>query len=233
MLRKALQSAVCLLLSPLLVAQSTQIVTVPIMPNEPPTPTSPLPKGAQIVQFITLEDVSSETAKKGQPVRMALATNVTLGNTIVVPAGTPTVGKVFRIQKAIPGKKDGYLELMPDYVTLANGTHLQVRQYAIDETGCAPNRPCWGLIPVVILMGIIAAPFIPIQLAVMAFHGHPHHPRETRDDVLQRACAGHYFGYVVVNSKTPSTPPKRSGFSNQTATVSEPCFNSAPLNPSR
>jgi hypothetical protein len=132
MIRKMLQSTLCLSLSPLLVAQqATGSGTSPIAPGSFPTAQS---KGATItlrrgtiVALVPLETVSSATAQVGQTVRFAVGTDVKVDGVIVIPRGTSASTVVTYVRKAIGGKRDGIVEDGPPSLILPDGSSIKLR----------------------------------------------------------------------------------------------------------
>jgi len=78
MIRHTLQAALCIALSPLLVAQHTRPLSKPVLVS--------LPKGTQL-NLVLLETISSFTARKGQAIRLAVATDLMAGGCVVIPVG--------------------------------------------------------------------------------------------------------------------------------------------------
>lgn len=56
-----------------------------------------LPEGMTI-PLQTQEDISSKSAKKGDPVKLAVAKAVTIGGATAIPAGTPVMGEVSKVR---------------------------------------------------------------------------------------------------------------------------------------
>jgi hypothetical protein len=158
MIRKLLQSALCLGLAPLLVAQ--QVTSSIAAAPEASKPTS-LMKGEE-VRLVLLEPVSSASAVKGQLVRMAVLKDVTDENgVVVIPKGTPAKDMVDGVIKAVPGKKDGRLSLRPVSVNPPNSAPIALRNFEYGESD--------GL-------GVAFAPLLPFCLIAM-FVAMPFHKR--------------------------------------------------------
>jgi hypothetical protein len=130
MIRWLLQSTLCLILCPLLAAQQ---VAPPAPPADAPQNALPRPLSDFItipqytkIELISLEDVSSATATKGQFVRLAVANDVLVNGMIVIPKGTLASGVVSYVIKGAPGKRDGYLSVDPRIIFLNNGKTIKV-----------------------------------------------------------------------------------------------------------
>jgi hypothetical protein len=108
MIRSLLQSAFCLCLSPLLVAQQTGQTAptlAPAIPSQSPsaTPTPAvvtIPEGTKI-EIVPLENVSSEFAVAGSPVRFAVARNIVVNGVTVLHAGAPVTGTVTSVKRGV------------------------------------------------------------------------------------------------------------------------------------
>jgi len=168
MMRKLLQSALCFILCPLLGAQQVPEAggTFESPQNPKPAPAAgapyPLPEFITIpkdteIEMISLEAVSSATATKGQLVRLAVAKDVLVKNLVVIPKGTPATGVVSRLTKGVPGKRNGYLQVVPRILFLNNGKTITLRESRSGEFGCDPIGPCWA-------MYTFLAPFLLIGL---------------------------------------------------------------------
>ena len=125
MIRSMLQSVLCLILCPLLAAQqAASSGQGPAVPGSLPTAQSEgatitLPRGT-IVPLFPLETVSSATAQVGQAIRFAVSADVVVNGTVVIPKDTPVSGVVTHARKAVPGRRDGRIEVKP--VTLRGCT---------------------------------------------------------------------------------------------------------------
>jgi hypothetical protein len=172
MIGKLFQSALCIWLSPLLVAQqtvpdvaTTASVSGPaVLPKEKP------------VLLLLLEPVSSATAVKGQSVRMVVGADVKTGDgVVVIPKGTTAVGTVDWVRKAVPGKKDGDISIKPIKLDLPNSAQIVLR---IDR-----GHECDAL-------GTALLPLLPFALAVelvtMPFHKKQH---EVGKDMVLEVCS--------------------------------------------
>jgi hypothetical protein len=108
MIRRLLQSVLCIFLSPLLVAQQagqTPVKPVPATPSNSPSATpSPaaitIPKGTKI-ELVSLNNVSSEFAVAGTPVRFAMAKDIVVNGVTVIHAGAPVTGFVTKAKRSV------------------------------------------------------------------------------------------------------------------------------------
>ncbi len=189
-----LQFALCVYLSPLLVAQQAAPSTESLFAS--------LPKGTQL-DLVLLETVSSLTEKKGQTIRMAVAESLTAGGHVLIPAGTPVVGVVTSQRAPIPGKRNGYVLIRPMSVTLRDGSRIKLLEQPPGWNACGGmGKWCWGYLDL---------PFTLVGLASLAFD--THHPDQPGDDRPLKACwslpgytaADHSFG--IDDSKTAERSP--------------------------
>ena len=166
MIRMTLQSALCLLLSPMLVAQQmTDESARGNTSNMPPqTRRLVLEKGTQI-EFVTREEISSAKALKGEFVTLEVARDVTKNDTVIVPAGTPAVARVVRVKKAVIGKRNGHIEIAPASMTLKDGTRAKLRRNAPGEDSCGDFGPCWAMFAIMGPLIVAFSPLIILQLA--------------------------------------------------------------------
>jgi hypothetical protein len=108
MIRKILQSALCICLAPLLVAQQmgqTPVNPVKATPSHGPS-TTPSPTTVTIprdtkIELVSLDNVSSEFAVAGSPVRFAVAQDVVVDGVTVISAGTPLTGFVTKAKRGV------------------------------------------------------------------------------------------------------------------------------------
>jgi hypothetical protein len=96
-----------------------------------------------MLRIVPLETVSSATATKGQPVRMAVGEDEMVNGLVLIPKGTPVTGKVTHLRKGIPGKRDGSIYVEPTILTLANGALVKLRHNRPGEDDCGDMGPCW------------------------------------------------------------------------------------------
>ena len=134
MIRRKLQAALCLSLSPLLIAQQVFCSSVQ-QSGQSPDPSqnaastsnhqAPLdiPKDSKI-KLVAGEKVSSETASKGASIKFFVAKDVVIDGNVVVPAGTPAAGTVVEVKRAIQGKKEGHLTIRISEIKLGENSFL-------------------------------------------------------------------------------------------------------------
>lgn len=133
MIRRMLQSLLCLFLSPLLVAQqATGSGQIPFAPVSHPVTQS---KGRSItlrrgtvVPLTPLESASSATAQLGQAVRYAVSEDMAVDGIVVIPRGTPVSGGVIFVRKAVLGQQNGRVAFEPVSLALADGSSIPLRE---------------------------------------------------------------------------------------------------------
>jgi hypothetical protein len=134
MMKRLFQSALCLILCPLLAAQQVAPPAGAPQSSTPAPATAaprPLPEFITIpkdtkIDFVSLEEVSSATAIKGQLVRFAMANDVLVNGLVVIPKGTLASGVVTHVTKGVPGIRDGSLWVSPRIIFLNNGKTIKV-----------------------------------------------------------------------------------------------------------
>ena len=142
-------------------ANAPQAVTQPEA-----APVIPVPKGTY-VNLVLTEQVSSATATKGQTVRMAVSKDVLENGVVLIPRGTPATGVVKQVARAIPGKSDGSLRIVPQEITMPNGLLYRLRDSPPGEDACGDMGPCWALIggaillsPLILAYAIVFSPWL-------------------------------------------------------------------------
>jgi hypothetical protein len=187
-LQSTLASGVCLILCPLLVAQETATIAAPQVqsisqqtlpaqtPLSGPNPQAALPPGSAVVakgvqvKFVLLDSVSSATATRGQPVRFAVAEDVWVDGIAAIPRGTPANGVVARVRKGVPGEHDGFLELEPREILLANGSRIKFGAYPAGEDSCGDLGPCLALGIFAIAISPLLIPLFLIETPKLIAH---------------------------------------------------------------
>ncbi|HEY2470389.1 MAG TPA: hypothetical protein VGI45_21520 [Terracidiphilus sp.] len=203
MIRTTLQSALCLVLSPLLVAQ--QVAPGLRDGNSSSTQTTKSPETITlprktVVALVLLESVSSATAQKGDKVRLAVAKDVSIEGTVVIPKGTPASGLVAHVQKAVPGKRDGDVEIKPASLTLSDGREVSLRQY-VDRSGdgCGSPGECTAVAVILILL-------IPVFIGEGIASLFPHHrPMTGRDQEIEQ-CQSVWASTIASVRISPAVP---------------------------
>ncbi len=210
MIRRFFASWLCVALAPLLVAQET---ASPRAASPKSDMSSTLRKGTE-VKLILLETISSETAKNGQKVRMAVAEDLTSNGVIVIPKGTVARGEVSELRKAVPYERNGFFEIKPVNLTLANGTKLKLREYMPGEDACGDFGPCWA-------MWTFFAPLVLIGLTRTAIENR--HYREAGTDSIEKRCSTD-FGYLArgFTVQTNDSNPIRSPSPDASPSVVRP-----------
>jgi hypothetical protein len=163
MIRWLLQSTLCLVLCPLLVAQQAAPPTAsadapqPSMPAPATDTPRPLPefvtvpKGTEI-ELVMLDSLSSATNKRGDTIRFAVAKDVIVDGIVAIHAGTPVTGIVTAVKKMIPHKSSG---------------QICVRAMFIDKAGHRgvlltydPSLEDRGLFIAVVVVIVVTAPIV-------------------------------------------------------------------------
>lgn len=209
MIRKTMQAAICLCLSPLLAAQEANIPTL----QEEPRAATPHPKGGEPaarikiprdtkISLIALENVSSETATAGSIVHFAVAENVIIGGKPVLRAGTPVIGVVTESIRGIAGQRNGLLRIRVNEMRIGEDLSLRLtgsdpqdrfrpRDIALAPIGISLFAVCW----------IIAQPF---NLAAIAASDHSHRgpaPKPAGDQAVLPMCfEADYWVAAAVNA---------------------------------
>lgn len=127
MIRTAFQSALCLLLAPLLIAQQA---VEPPSANYRPQSTAMInevviPKGTRI-DLVSLENVSSATTTENSVVRFALAKDLVVNDVTVLEAGALVEGRVSRVRRGVPYRKWGKLSITIRKMHIGNHAHVRL-----------------------------------------------------------------------------------------------------------
>jgi hypothetical protein len=119
-------------------------------------------------ELILDEPLSSATAKKGQTVRMKLIAPWVAEGHFIAPAGTPAVGTVRRVERAIAGKRNGRVVITAGSIQLPSGKSVRLSIQMPDGHECDDIGPCllvyglWALVEVPFL--VIELPLIPVGI---------------------------------------------------------------------
>jgi len=116
------------------------------------------------LELVLDEPLSSATAKKGQTVRMELKEPWVAEGHFIAPAGTPTVGTVRRVERAIPGKRNGRVVITAGSIELPFGKSVGLNIQMPDGQECDDIGRCllfYGLATVV------ESPFLVIELPLI------------------------------------------------------------------
>jgi hypothetical protein len=176
-----------LILCPLLAAQQLS----PPAPAPATVSPHPLQKFVTIrkdteIELISLEGVSSATATKGQLVQLAVAKDLMVDGLVVIPKGTPATGVVSRLTKGVPGKRDGFLRVVPRMLLLNNGKTIKLSEYRSGENDCDPLGPCWAMYTL----------FAPIFLATWIASHVPDEVPSGKDDAINACESLIWRGYT-------------------------------------
>lgn len=161
MIRKLLESALCICLAPLSMAQQgAPPVGAPTKANKPI-----VVKKKTFIQLLTLEAVSSATATKGQSVHMVVKEDVVIDGVIAISKGTPATGIVAGVRKAVRRKKNGSVTITPESVNPSSADPIALRHYNYtleDDAMCSGFLNCLPLAAGAYVYGagdLIAYPF--------------------------------------------------------------------------
>jgi hypothetical protein len=80
-----------------------------------------IPKGT-VLKFATVADLSSETAKKGDPIPLRLTRPLMVDGVTLLAEGTPAQGRVTKVKRAAKNCKDGSLEWDIDRVSFPDSS---------------------------------------------------------------------------------------------------------------
>jgi hypothetical protein len=116
------------------------------------------------LELVLDEPLSSATAKKGQTVRMKLRGPWVAEGHFIAPAGTPAVGKVRRVERAIPGKRDGRVVITAGSIQLPSGKSVHLNIQMPDGRECDDIGPC---LLVYGIFAIVEAPLLVIELPLI------------------------------------------------------------------
>lgn len=78
------------------------------------------------VMLVSLESVSSDTATAGSPVYFAVARDVVVDGTILIPAGEPVTGTIAHTSGVQAPSHNGHLIIRINRVPIGNGTGLRL-----------------------------------------------------------------------------------------------------------
>jgi hypothetical protein len=187
MIRWLLQSALCLILCPLVAAQqiAPPAASAAVPQNATPAPataihstgpTITLRRGTT-VSLILLETISSATAQVGQKKRYAVLEDVKVDGVIVIPKGTQASTVVTHVRKAIGGKRDGIVEDGPPSLILPDGSSIQLRNI-IPPSSDVPG-------PIVLVFVVLSIASLPYWFSHMFKAKHPA-PERGNDEILSQ-----------------------------------------------
>lgn len=87
---------------------------------------------------------------------------------VILPKGTPATGIVGKVQRAVPGKKDGHVVVTAGSIQLPSGQSVPMELWMTDREDCDGEAGACATLAV--LAVIILAPLLAIQLPVMLAH---------------------------------------------------------------
>jgi hypothetical protein len=235
MMRRLLQSALCFVLCPLLVAQQTasseQSPTAPDLASaaKPKVATITLPRKT-VVELALLETVSSATAQKGQAVRLVVKKDVVVNGTVVIPRGTPASRQVTSVHKAVLGKTDGSIQIKPISLTPPDGSSIVLRGYTYNDDDA--DGVCEGFVSCLALSVIIVSISLPLVVAFwVASPFQRHLTRKLGFDETLDYCRT-LWGSTKTKIRVNKTVPDQGGLSQPTIDAESPCAGNAVPTPS-
>jgi len=141
--KRLLQSALCIFLSPLLVAQQVPQSADPQVSGQstPRNDTLPLTPSGFVavtkyteVDLVALDAISSVTATVGSKIRFRVARDVIVQNTTVVPAGTLLIATITKVITASKKHhRDGKVKVRFEDLKLASGQSLRLKGGSPEE----------------------------------------------------------------------------------------------------
>jgi hypothetical protein len=115
-------------------------------------------------ELVLDEPLSSATAKKGQTVLMKLKEPWVAEGHFIAPVGTIAVGTVRRVERAIPGKRNGRVVITAGSIQLPSGKTIPLNIQMPDGDECDDIGPC---LLVGAIGAIVEAPLLAIELPVV------------------------------------------------------------------
>ena len=150
-------------------AQQPREIAPPATPAPPAAP--PALRHGTIVEVTLLDSLTSATAVQGQPVRLAVAKDVRVHGSVVIPRGTPVKGIVAEVEKAAPGYRGGLLTILPQEIDLPNGSRLAIADKP-HPAPCCENSDGSGFNPATaLLLGPVVALMVILLLTPLAWVG--------------------------------------------------------------
>lgn len=134
-------------MNPKVVISLSAAFLVLLAPGAKASPAAPLIVGAAArsgpvlrqgteVALATVEEISSQTNRVGDRIRMEVVEAVTLNGQTIIPAGTPAVGEITLLRKKGMWGKSGKLEFRPLYVKVGD-RQIRVSANATPDKGKA------------------------------------------------------------------------------------------------
>jgi hypothetical protein len=137
-----------------------------------------IPKGAK-VQFRLMQGLNTATNHKGDIVRLELASDVVVGGTVVLPAGTQTTAKI-TCSRPGRGKESARIDFSDPELSSAAGEKIRLLPYNPSEVWEDGPGIVLGLAiatPVIVAVGVAALPAAAVVHLVRRHHKKPpeHH----------------------------------------------------------
>ena len=217
MIRTTLHSALCLCLSPLLVAQQSSSSAQSPTPSElvanEHAATTTLRRGT-IVALALMDTISSATAHEGQTVRLALAEDVIVKGAVVIRRGAPAVGVIESVRKATDGKHGGDLQVKLVSFTPPGTSPIALKDYTPPTTDS--DGFCGGFISCLFVFVVLVIPYWTVAGIVDAVKApfHRHHTSVAGKDLVLSPCL-EISGKTVASSQIDNALP--NPFQLQTA----------------
>lgn len=200
MIRRILQSALCICLSPLLAAQQAVSINIP--------------KDTKI-ELVSLERVSSKTAVRGASVRFAVARDVAIGGVLLLPAGTPVSGTITKVVRGVAGKRPGFLRIRVREIALPGNSLIRLTNSDPKYREIQSDRLKEGSTNTLETIGGIALLPLELPMAIAMSSGGDSKPAGN-DALLPRCFPAEYW--VAVSSPIATSPAlKTSGQAYSTA----------------
>jgi len=114
--------------------------------------------------LVLAEPISSATAKRGQRVRMELGEPWVVDGRVLLPKGTSAVGIVRRVQRSIPGKRDGRVVITTGSIKLPSGKTVPLAITLPDGEDCDDVGPC---VFVYGLWALLASPILLVEAPIL------------------------------------------------------------------
>jgi hypothetical protein len=185
MIRKLLQSALCVILCPLLAAQ--QISTPPAISDAQPQP-QPSPATAYLTlsrgtefDLLAPGPVTFAKARPGVVVQFVVDKDVLLGGVLVIHAGIPVAGVVDSVKRGSHFRhRTGEMEVLVTKMVSGSPLELHLRCFESDDQSAmvySQDEPDVGLDSVEygaergVRQGLKWGPFIVLGVVVLAFLG--------------------------------------------------------------
>ena len=167
MISRMIQSALCICLSPLVVAQQPDQNASNSVPETPSQGPSATPSPATItiqrdtkIELVSLENVSSEFAVAGSPVRFAVARDIVVDGVTVIHAGAPVTGAVTKAKRGVARHQWAGLTIRVREMQAGPSVKLRLSSYNQEQRGRAGDYlenlgTCVALLPFCVAWAIL------------------------------------------------------------------------------